>query len=170
MWSFSVIVGSNNQSWGCISEIIHTQLDSHSVKLHNAKICSVDVFYFTINMRGKCLHLACIFLGHVSPVISIIISLLFVLYLFSPKPVNSHENHQKALLSHNLLLLPQVVNSAAQTQNHPSSMQPPVSTGSLDAKQARKMTSMLSLLPWEVSPTQRDVAITYHHQKVLVWW
>lgn len=48
-------------------------------------------------------------------------------------------------------------------------MQPLFSPGLLDAKQARKMTSMLSLLPREVSPTHRDVAITYHHQKVLVW-
>lgn len=36
-------------------------------------------------------------------------------------------------------------------------------------EQERKMTSVLSLFPRGVNPTQTDVAITYHNQKVLVW-
>lgn len=46
--------------------------------------------------------------------ISIIIGPLFVLYSFSA----TAEKYQKALLTLNLLLIPLVVNSAAQTQNH----------------------------------------------------
>lgn len=53
-----------------------------------------------------------------SVVISIKISLVFC--ISPPNQLNAWEKkHQKALLSHNLLLIAPAVNSAAQTQNHP---------------------------------------------------
>lgn len=70
--------------------------------------------YFTSNVKGKLINasLACIFLGDtVSSVISIIISLVFCIYLFFfSKAVKCTEKQQKSQLW--------VVNSAAQTQKH----------------------------------------------------
>ncbi len=161
MCSSSIVVAPKQSSWEFITEITDTLI----VKLDNIKILLWSWGYFQ-------------FISPVMWCVSLHFSKRYSVFgdqhynksavLFFPNQFNALKKHQKALLSHIPPLIPPV---AAQTKRHThlhvASISPPES---LDAKHARKMTSMLSILPREVSPTHGDVAITYHHQKVLVWW
>lgn len=68
----------------------------------------------------------------------------------------------------NSLHLSPVSNGAIETQKCPALNNLYYPRNHWTTEQARKITSALSLFPGEVSPTHRDAAITYHHQKVLV--
>lgn len=112
MCSFSIIVAPNNHV-GDLSLGLSITLDSYIVNLDHAEIFNVELWSlpidFTGNMKGKFINASLFLLCpqrcsvssdrcyNVSAVCSV---------LFLPQPVKCAGKYQKALLSHNLLLIP----------------------------------------------------------------